>query len=240
MALFYSQGDGFTLVKIQHHPFFPHIEKKISSLLEKFSAHIIVSLGVDGSYDEGFDKDQLSVSIDKSGIIALGRKYQARSVKEKKTIHFTGDFRSGDFGKPRIFSLNGVRFYPAICYDTFGPQQYKLENPGVDVILSHVHYFVPLTDEGPKGFVDFVRKGFAGASAQWNVPVFGSAIFIRRGIPKSWRTGMYYRSYPKTYMESQIEENSLAPLKAFMESILPEGPALVQIYRIEDLNLTEN
>ncbi len=214
---------------------FPTIEKKICNFLQKISANIVVSLGIDGSFREGIDRDQISFSLDKSGIIAIGRKYQAKTQEEKKRVHLTTDFRSGDFGKPRIFSLHGIRFYPSICYDTYGPQQYKLENPGVDIVISHVHYFVPLTEEGPKGVVDFVRKGFVGASAQWHVPVFGAAIFIRRSIPKSWRTGMNYRSYPKSYMESKIDENSLMPLKAFTDSNLTEGSALIQIYRLEDI-----
>jgi len=215
---------------------FSILEKKISSFLKNLSAHVVVSIGIDGSFDrEGFDRDQISITLDKSGIISIAKKYQVKTSEEKKRVHLTTDFRFGDFGKSRIFSLNGIRFYPAICYDTYGPQQYKLENPGVDVILSHVHYFVPLTEDGPKGVVDFVRKGFVGASAQWHCPVFGAAIFIRRGIPKSWRTGMIYRSHPKPYMKSKIEENSIMPFKSFTDSNFFEGSVLVQIFDLGDL-----
>jgi hypothetical protein len=183
--------------------------------------------------DEGFDVDQIAIALDKTGIIAIGRKFHVLTNKERERVHLAPDNLHGELGKPRIFSLNGVRFFPAICYDTYGPQQGKLVNPGVDVILSHVHYFVPLNEKGPKGVVDFVRKGFAGSSAQWRCPVFGAAIFIRRPIPKSWCTSMNYRTFLKLYTDCKINENSAMPIQSFKVDQLKEGSALVQIY---DLN----
>ncbi len=101
---------------------FPFIEKEISNCLKKFPAHIVVSIGIDGSFNrEGFDEDQISISLDKSGIISIGRKYQVKTTEKKKCVKLTTDFRLGELGKPRIFSLNGIRFYPAICYDTYDP-----------------------------------------------------------------------------------------------------------------------
>ncbi|WML68522.1 MAG: hypothetical protein METHP_02157 [Methanoregula sp. SKADARSKE-2] len=212
---------------------FSFIEKKIKSELQKFSSHIVISLGIDGSIDnEGFDRDQIAIVIDKTGIIAIGRKYQVLTAEERKKVILSPGYLQGDFGKPQIFSLNEIRFYPAICYDIYGPQQRKLENPGIDVIISHVHYFVPLNEEGPKGIVDFVRKGFVGCSAQWHCPVFGSGIFIRRSIPKCWHTGMNYRSHPKPYLKCKIEENILMPEMKFEDGQLIEGKLLVQKYNL--------
>jgi hypothetical protein len=213
---------------------FPSIEKKIKKVLQKIPAHIIVSLGIDGSTDdEGYDLDQLAVALDKTGIIAISRKFHVLTKRERERVHLAPDYLRGEQGKPRIFSLNGVRFFPTICYDTYGPQQQKLVNPGVDVILSHVHYFVPNNEIGPKGVVDFVRKGFAGSSAQWRCPVFGAAIFIRRQIPKSWCTGMDYRTFAKDYTDCKINENSISPRKEFKDQKIKEGFTLVQVY---DLN----
>ena len=212
---------------------FPYIEKNIKKALQKIPTHIIVSLGIDGSLDdEGFDVDQLAITLDKTGIIAVGRKFHVLTKRERDRVNLAPDYLHGDFGKPRIFSLNAVRFFPAICYDTYGLQQDKLVNPGVDVILSHVHYFVPNNESGPKGVVDFVRKGFAGSSAQWRCPVFGAAIFIRRPIPKSWRTGMNYRSFSKSYTDCKIDENSVIPIWSFKDDHINEGSALIQIYTL--------
>lgn len=47
---------------------------------------------------------------------------------------------------------------------------------------------------GPSGDVDFARKGFAGASQQWDCPVFGTAVFFDRAIPENWPTGVRYHS----------------------------------------------
>jgi hypothetical protein len=222
---------------------FSFIARKIKKELQKFSAHIIISLGIDGAIDEyGYDCDQMAIAVDKTGIVSISRKYQTLTKEERIRIHLAPDYLHGDDGKPRIFSLNGIRFYPAICYDTYGPQQRKIENPGVDVILSHVHYFVPLNEVGPKGVVDFVRKGFAGSSAEWHCPVFGSGIFVRRSIPKCWRTGMLYRCYPKPYLKCKINENWLKPEMEFQDTQLIEGKILVQRYVFEkliDLNKTQ-
>ena len=215
---------------------FPFIEGEIKKILKKIPSHIFISLGLDGSIDnQGYDRDQMALALDKTGIIAIGRKYQALTGEERKRIHLATDYLQGEFGKPRIFSLNGIRFYPAICYDTYGPQQKKLENPGIDVIISHVHYFVPLNENGPKGVVDFVRKGFAGSSAQWRCPVFGSGIFVRRPIPESWRTGMCYRLFPKPYLKCTIDENILKPDMQFEDKQLKEGKAVVLKYNLSSL-----
>lgn len=214
---------------------FPYLEKMITEELERIPAHIIVSMGIDGSIDPGgYDVDQLAVAIDRTGIIAIGRKFHTLTKKERKSIHLASDYVRGESGKPRIFSLNGIRFFPAICYDTYAPQQLKLINPGIDVILSHVHYFVPLNEEGPKGVVDFVRKGFVGASAQWRCPVYGAGIFIRRKIPHCWRTGMEYRVFSKPYLKCTIDENSLRPDMEFHDMQLKEGKVDILRYKFSN------
>jgi hypothetical protein len=211
----------------------PAIERRIKNLLQKIPSHIIVGIGIDGSLDDQrYDRDQIALALDKTGIIAGSRKFQVRTYEERERVNLAPDYRTGDFGRPRIFVLNGIRFFPAICYDIYGPQQHKLENPGVDVIISHVHYFVPVKEDGPKGVVDFVRKGFAGASAQWNCPVFGAGIFVRRPIPTCWRTGMYYRSFPKPYIKCSIEENSLPVEKESEYSELQDGRASIQKFSL--------
>ena len=44
---------------------------------------------------------------------------------------------------------------------------------------------------------------------------------------------MNYHSFPKSYLDSKIDENSLTPTQSFKDCKIKEGCALIQIY---DLN----
>ena len=62
----------------------------------------------------------------------------------------------------------------AVCYDGFGIKQKGISNFGIDVILDLVHGF---GDDYGVGHQYFAKHGFAGASKEWNCPVFGAAVF---------------------------------------------------------------
>lgn len=83
----------------------PFIETSITPELQKISAHIIVSFGVDGSLDDGgYDGDQVAVVIDKNGIIAAGRKFQAVTQNESQRI-----FLAPDYWSPTFKHINFIR-----------------------------------------------------------------------------------------------------------------------------------
>jgi len=134
-------------------------------------------------------------------------------------------------GKPRIFSLNGKRYYLAVCYDVFGIRQLSLPNPEVNVVLSLVHEFWPRGEEA-SGEVYFAKLGFACASKCWNCPVFGSTVFFNRNIPKNWPSGVFWNKGNKNQFKWKYRDNPLNPNKEFYLNI-SEGKAMVRIFELD-------
>ncbi|WP_256242165.1 hypothetical protein [Bacillus sp. V3B] len=75
------------------------------------------------------------------------------------------------------FSGEGEKFYTAVCYDSFGIKHNHIQNSGVHGILNLVHQFWS-KGQGNSGDVFFARHGFAGASKQWECPIFGATVFL--------------------------------------------------------------
>ena len=233
-------GGYFNSGKKKANVVFNFVAKPLKEKLRKINRNIIVCLGVDGGmgkgYPKDYPKDQLALAVSKKGIIAIGRKFNPIEDEENK-IYSASNYRSLEVGKSRIFSLNGRRFFLAVCYDIFGVKQ--LPNPGVDIILNVIHQFTPRCKcKGKKcncgaasGDVDFARKGLAGASKAWNSPVFGSVVFFNRSIPQKWPSGVYWNQGNKSVQKWQYKNNPIKTEDKF-ELLIKEGVASVRIYDI--------
>ena len=185
-------------------------EKKIIEIAESVTAYLrenhfpnVVAFGID--CDGGVD--QLAIAVNADGILAIGRKFHP-TADEQGVIRSAVSFSELEMGYSRYFNVNGKRFYLAVCYDGFGVRQCNLANPGVDAILILAHQFWS-RGEGPSGDVDFARKGFAGASLQWNCPAFGTAVFFDREIPANWPTGVIYKDAEKGVRHFRYQDNEL-------------------------------
>ena len=234
---------------------FESTSKYLKKKLEKLNRNIIICIGIDGCLGRGFPhppKDQMATAVSKEGIIAIGRKFHP-TPEEEKQIQAADSYQSLEYWKSRnlsrIFPLNGRRFFLAVCYDIFGIKQKSLPNPGVDIILNTVHQFTPKCkckkepcECGPaSGDVYFARKGFTGASKQWNRAVFGSVAFLalqgkwrryRRNILPNWPSGVYWNQGNKSPKDWCYKDNPIKPKDTFGVSI-KEGRAEVRIYNIE-------
>lgn len=178
------------------------IAKKVQEIICKNDSSMTVCFGVDCD----FNKDQLAVAVDSSGILALGRKFY--TAKGEENIQIASSCNELEQGYKRAFEKKGKRFWLAICYDCFGIRKQNIPNPGVDILLTLVHKFRGQNVKG-SGYVDFARKGFAGASAHWSCPVFGTAVFFEREIPERWPTGVSWNSHGKSVKTFKYEDNTL-------------------------------
>jgi hypothetical protein len=243
-----TRGDGVILFpggylnsgKKKANAIFNFATNHLKEELRKVKRNIIVCFGIDGrlgrGYPKDFPKDQLAIAVSRKGIIAIGRKFNPTEDEEGK-ISSASTYQSLENRKFRIFSLNGKRFYMAVCYDVFGLKQ--LSNPGVKVILNAIHQFTPRCKCKPKpckcgaasGDVDFARKGLAGASREWNCPVFGSVVFFKPNIPPRWPSGVRWNQGNKSVKQWKYRNNPIKTGDEFELSI-KEGVALVRIYNI--------
>ncbi len=163
--------------------FYNQVQETLIPVLKQTKDHVIVCTGVDSA------RDQIAIAVDKTGIIAKGRKFYASPGDSQ--IKLAPGVLSEEDGKSRIFELNGTSYYMCVCYDTYGLRHKNLPNPGVDVVLNLVHAFYPSGD-GPSGEPYFAKHCFAGASKQCGCLVFGAAVFFNRNIPPLWPTGVYW------------------------------------------------
>ena len=195
------------------------ITDSISSILKYNSMHSVICFGID--CDDG--NDQLAVAVSSKGIIAMGRKFYPTSY-ENGVIRIANKFDELEMGYTRFFEIDKKRFYLAVCYDVFGIRHHNIENPNVDAILILAHQFWN-RGEGPSGDVDFARKGFAGASRQWNCPAFGTAVFFNRKIPYNWPTGVLWYDQKKSikhfnYKDNELHWNRRNEIKVCQEKVL--------------------
>lgn len=195
---------------------YPEIEEKIKQILVKSNQNIKVCIGIDGFYDrpiedDPYDKDQMAITIDKTGIIAIARKYYPTDANERKNIILAKDYLEGEREKPRIFQLNGINYYPFVCYDIYGPYHDPSSkiNPNVQIGLNLIHRIRPsgefLSQENY-----FPLNGWSETSFQWQIPIFGTTIFFRRPIPSNWPTGIFWMLGEK-WRKPKYREISLAP-----------------------------
>jgi hypothetical protein len=194
---------GFFDVPCQKQKVIQAISDEISDHLQAISSETVVCVGID--CDHG--NDQLAMSVNGDGTLAIGRKFHP-TKNEKGYIRAADSFNTTEMGFPRIFDVLGEKFYLAVCYDGFGIRHCDIPNPGVNVVLVLAHMFCE-RGTGPSGDVDFARKGFAGASQQWSCPVFGTAVFFDRDIPENWPTGVLWRRKDQSVKNFKYCDNQL-------------------------------
>ena len=197
----------------------------VKNILSKKKRNIVVALGIDGR-DE---VDQIAIAIRKNGIEAIGRKFYPTS-EEEEYLDRAQDHLSLEDNHKRIFSLNGKKYFLAVCYDSFGIRKKELPNIGIDVILNHVHRFNP-KGEPISGDVYFAKNGFAGASKEWNCLVFGAAVFFKREVPDRWPTGVYWNCGSKSVQKWSYNDNPIKPASLFSIKVT-EGTAHIRIYNL--------
>lgn len=186
--------------------------EEISKIVNELVPETVVCFGLD--CDDGVD--QLALAVNFEGVLAIGRKFHPTD-SENGVIDIAESYNTTELDYNRTFTHKGVTFYMAVCYDCFGIKHNNEENPDVDVILGLVHYFTPPRTTG-SGEVNFVRKGFAGASQHWQCPIFGTAVFIDRKIPPNFPTGLLWLEQGKSVMKFGYADNLLKPLsKVFLE-----------------------
>lgn len=179
------------------------IADTISKKLKQLHSSATVCFGIDCN----MSVDQLAIAVSQTGICAMGRKFYPTDT-EKGAIRAAESYKTSEMGHSRFFEVRGKRIYLAVCYDCFGIRHLNIPNPGVDAVLDLAHRFCK-RGEGPSGDVDFARKGFAGASQQWNCPVFGTAVFFDRPIPQNWPTGVLWSSSGKSPRHFKYQDNKL-------------------------------
>lgn len=199
------------------------IENEISSFLSSIENRMIVCFGIDGSYG----KDQIAVAVDRTGIIALGRKFYPAKA-EKGYVNLAENFNTLENGKPRIFNLGNSSFYLGMCYDGFGIKNQKIKNPGVSGFIELAHCFYP-KGKGPSGESYFARHGFAGTARQWNCAVYGTAVFFNRKVPEHWPTGVVWNQGLISTMVWNYSLNPLKPVNVERMNIA-EGKAVIRLF----------
>jgi hypothetical protein len=238
-----TSGDGVILfpggwVHTQHdraETIYPEIERRVREILTQTDRNIKVCIGIDGFFDrpiaeDPFDQDQIAITIDKTGIIAICRKFYPSDDTERKSIILAKNCFDGELGKPRIFELNGIRYFPFVCYDVYGPwhEPQKFPKPDADIGLNLIHRFRPkgefLCQENY-----FPLNGWSEASYQWKIPVFGTSIFFRRSIPSDWPTGIFWTG-GVVWKKPSYPDITLPCDKPAITMQLAEGSAEVRIF----------
>lgn len=160
---------------------FDNIEKTVVELILKHCPQLNICLGIDGRYKN----DQLLLTINKQGIVAIARKFHHMD----KSIELADNPFALEQSKPRHIQLKKKKAYLAVCYDIFGIAQTKPENKNnYDFIIGAIHGFGK-----SGGDSDFARKGLAGASKQWNVNSYASAVFSDNRNPTNWTSGVEWK-----------------------------------------------
>lgn len=209
---------------------YPWIQNTLSSYLTTIPGNIIVCFGIDGSVDrEGYARDQIAVATDRTGIIALGRKFYPQKV-ERGHVNLVSGFNVPELGKSRIFRFREKSYYLAMCYDSFGIKNLDIKNPGVQGIIELAHCFYP-KGKGPSGDPYFARHGFAGAARQWNCTAYGTGVFFRRRVPDRWPTGVIWNQGSISTQNWKYEMNPLKPEKVIRLPVI-DGAAVVRFFRI--------
>lgn len=182
------------------------IEKKTSEMTLKHDKDLIICFGI----DSGKGSDQLGVAISPKGIIAIGRKFYPAPGEDE--INKAKSAHEKEFGFNRTFSIKGMTFYLAVCYDSFGIKHQKPEKKGVNIILNLIHKFNP-KGEGGSGDVDFARKGLACASKQWECPIFASTTFVHRPVKQiKWPSGVMWTKGKMSAQEWKYNDNPIEPI----------------------------
>jgi hypothetical protein len=205
-------------------------------------ATIVAVIGIDGKVDLAkgdsyrYDRNQIAVAITKEGMVAFAKKFHPTDTVEKLSVDCSDNFLSSEKALhktwDRWFNLENKKFYLAVCNDIKG-LPYEKKPEWIDYILNLVHGCYRLQD-GPTCSY-FVRLGFGRASLCWECPVFGAVVFFRRDIPEKWRSGMSYKTWDKSPIQCETDENSLMPVSSDDSVKLSDGFARVDVYRLDNL-----
>jgi hypothetical protein len=223
-------GGYFNSGKREAKTIYNAVFKQIREHLQLIDRDIVVCVGIDGRMGRYYPKDQLALAIRKKGIVAIGRKFHPTD-DEEGVIEEAQNHKSLESGNSRYFLFKERRFYLAVCNDIFGIREKGLKNPDIDIVLNAVHQFTPRGEEG-SGDVYFARWGFAGASKQWECPVFGSAVFFKRNIPPKWPSGVLWNQGKKDIKIWKYCNNPLVPKRTLRPIKIKEGIASVRIYSL--------
>ena len=182
-------------------------ESRVCPVIKRIGQNTAVCVGIDG---RGY-LDQVGLALSGKGITALGRKFCPTVGECQEGVTAAADHLCQEDGVSRLFTLNGQRFYVAVCNDVFGISRCGLEKPGVDAVLALVHQFWP-KGAGMSGDVDFARKGFGGASRQWGCPVYGAVVFNDRPVPARWPSGLLWDKGSASVKTWKYADNPLRPI----------------------------
>jgi len=157
---------------------FAETENQLIKLIKKHNHNLFICLGVDGRSKT----DQLALTVNQTGVISVARKFHHMN----NNVELADNAFALENNKPRYFSIKGKRPYLAVCYDIFGISKFKLDNEKkCDFIIGLIHGF-----RSSGGDSDFARKGLAGASKQWGVHTYASAVFSENRNPINWPSGV--------------------------------------------------
>lgn len=212
------------------------VTSRIQERLAIYPREMVLCFGIDGLMTpDRYDRDQLGLAVGSSGLLALGRKFHRSKGDIEGDVIAVKDHLVREQGYDRIFTLNGHRFFLAVCYDIKGFADRHLANPGADVVLNLVHFFyMPKEESHLSAVSDFTRKIVPNASRRWGCPVFTTATFVRRRITEKYRTGMYWRMGAKQIKYCRTDENSLRPIDELgFRCQAAEGEAEVLIYDLD-------
>jgi hypothetical protein len=226
-GVFVLPGGWFSAGDQEARALYDWVEVGIGNVLAKYARAIVVCLGVDGKVTD-CQRDQIGIAVSRKGILAIGRKFYAAKA-EKGKVQLAQNHLSSEDGKPRTFVLNDQNYFLCACDDSFGIRKKQISNPGVDVMIDVVHGFRPKGEDGA-GEVYFAKHGFAGASKEWDCPIFAGAVFFNRQIPKDWPSGVHWNQGTKSTTLWCYKDNPMKPVAEFDFSIA-EGKALVRVYK---------
>jgi hypothetical protein len=172
----------------------------VHKLLKDAESDATVCLGIDS--DGG--NTQLAIAVNKSKIVAKGRKFYPTDKEKENGIQIAESFDSEESGYKRCFECKGKWFYLAVCYDVYGIKRCKIANPGVDAILGPVHFFTQKS-----GLSRYIRLGFGGASRYWGCPVFSAAVFFEREVTEKWQPGFLFENEVQNQLRIKNSNNGL-------------------------------
>ncbi|HYM94169.1 MAG TPA: hypothetical protein VET23_08525 [Chitinophagaceae bacterium] len=186
---------------------FSETEKVFTKLIRKHNDKFFICFGIDGRHKA----DQLALVVDKTGIIAIARKFHPTNDNKRDNIPLADNPFTKENNKERDFIIKGKRACLAVCYDIFGISKLKLDNANnYDFIIGVIHGF-----GSSGGDSDFARKGLAGASKQWEVHSYASAVFSDNRNATNWTSGVEWKhrnasvnkfNYAKIRIDSKLKK----------------------------------
>jgi predicted amidohydrolase len=191
---------------------------------------LVIAFGVDGRNG----RDQLAAVLSSSGFKVVARKFHPtrEEMRWEEPLLLAERWDAGESGYSRIVEILGHKIFIAVCYDTFGIPQFQLPRPDVDAVVCHLHLFGPRKSNYVSGDSYFARLGLAGASRQWNVPVFAAAQFLHRSIPVRWPSGVLCATDTGHARRLTYEDISLTSIREPIRIRIREGIAELRFFKL--------